>query len=122
TAIREARQPTEHADSIPPVISTTVMLGLFARRQRTSMSAYFTDSLTPPTGLGLLASFRGGIFPGRAARGPVAPRKMACRPAAGNATAVQGHQLAHREGRPGRCPLLIGGRNGRQSARPPFPS
>jgi hypothetical protein len=29
---------------------------LFARRQRTSMSAYFTNSLTPPSGVGLLAS------------------------------------------------------------------
>jgi hypothetical protein len=31
------------------------MLRLFARRQRASMSAYFPNSLTPPTGLGLLA-------------------------------------------------------------------
>src|SRR5262249_43769366 len=39
---------------MPPVISTIVMLRLFVRRQRASMSAYFTKSLTPPTGLGLL--------------------------------------------------------------------
>src|SRR5262245_12134517 len=43
------------ARNMPPVISTIVMSGLFARRQRASMSAYFTNSLTPPTGLGLLA-------------------------------------------------------------------
>jgi hypothetical protein len=47
----------------PPVISTIVMLRLFARRQRTSMSAYFTNSLTPPARLGLLASpQRGGVM------------------------------------------------------------
>jgi len=107
---------------MPPVISTIVMLRLFARRQRTSMSAYFTNSLTPPTGLGLLASLRDGAFPGRAARGPVAPRKMACRPASGNVVnfAVQGHQLAHRGGAAWSLPLLIGGGNGRQVARPRF--
>jgi hypothetical protein len=59
------------------------MLRLFARRQLASMSAYFTNSLTPPSGLGLLASPRGGFSFGRAARGSVAPRKMACRPPAG---------------------------------------
>ena len=51
------------ARNMPPVISTIVMLQFFARRQRASMSVYFTNSLTPPTGLGLLASPRGGIFP-----------------------------------------------------------
>src|SRR5215469_2605214 len=45
-----------HESVVPPVISTIVMLRLFARRQRASMSAYFTNALTPPTGLGLLAS------------------------------------------------------------------
>ena len=39
--------------------------------------------MTPPARLGLLASSRWQVFPGRAARGSVAPRKMACRPAAG---------------------------------------
>src|SRR5262245_38669679 len=85
------------------------MLRLFARRQRTSMSAYFTSSLTAPRSLGLLASLRGGVsFPGRAARGPVAPRKMACRPAAGKAS-IRGsrHQLAHRGGAARSLPLLI---------------
>src|SRR5215475_4633695 len=48
------------ARNMPPVISTIVMLRLFARRQRTSMSVYFTNSLTPPTGLGLL-----GVAPRR---------------------------------------------------------
>src|SRR5262249_15738273 len=101
---------------MPVVISTIVMLRLLARRQRTSMSAYFTSSLTAPRSLGLLASLRGGVsFPGRAARGPVAPRKMACRPAAGNVVnfAVQGHQLAHR-GRPAwSLPLSNRNQNGR---------
>src|SRR5215472_6946452 len=44
------------ARTCPPVISTIVMSRLFARRQRASMSAYFTNSLTPPVRLGLLAS------------------------------------------------------------------
>src|SRR5215510_13564745 len=70
------------ARNMPPVISTIVMLRLFARRQRASMSVYFTNSLTPPARLGLLAS-PCGWFPGRAARGSVAPRKVVCRPAAG---------------------------------------
>src|SRR5262249_2647358 len=70
------------ARNMPPVISTIVMLRLFARRQRTSMSAYFTNSLTPPARLDLLAS-PCGWFPGRAARGSVVPRKVACCPAAG---------------------------------------
>src|SRR6266581_2959634 len=43
----------------------------------------FYQTLTPPTGLGLLALLRGGLYPGRAARGSVVPRKMACRPTAG---------------------------------------
>src|SRR5262249_28636648 len=84
---------------MPPVISTIVMFRFFARRQRTSMSAYFTNSLTPPTGLGLLGSPRAaGFFPGRAARGSVAPRKMACRLAVQEryASAVQGHRRALR--------------------------
>jgi hypothetical protein len=67
----------------PPVISTIVMLRLFARRQRASMSAYFTNSLTPPTGLGLLGVAPAAGVPGRAARGSVS-RKMACRPATGD--------------------------------------
>jgi hypothetical protein len=37
--------------NMPPVISTIVMLRLFAQRERASMSAYFTNSLTPPTAL-----------------------------------------------------------------------
>ena len=41
-----------------PVISTIVMLRLFARRQRTSI---LYQPLTPTTGLGLLASPRGGF-------------------------------------------------------------
>jgi hypothetical protein len=72
---------------MPPVISTIVMLRLFARRQRASMSAYFTNSLTAPTGFGLTGVAPRRVFPtGRAARGPVAPRKMACRPLAGKAS------------------------------------
>ena len=109
------------ARNMPPVISTIVMLRLFARRQRPSMSAYFTNSLTPPTGLGLLASPRGGAFPGRAARGSVAPRKMACRPAAREGC-ISGSRPSTRarEGQRRGCPLSNRSGNGRQSARPCF--
>jgi hypothetical protein len=94
-----------------PVISTSVMSRFFARRQRPSMSAYFTNRLTPPTSLGLLASPRRRDPSGRTARGSAAPRKMACRLARGRAWtlhSVQGHRLAHREGQPGRCPFQSG--------------
>jgi hypothetical protein len=61
-----------------------------------------------------------GISFGRAARGSVALRKMACRSAAREcAFAVQGHRLAL-EGQPSRCPFLIRTGNGRQDARPYF--
>src|SRR5262249_8257195 len=50
---------------------------------------------------------------GRAARGSVAPRKMACRAAAGGVSfAVQGHRRAL-EGQPSRCPCLNGERKWR---------
>ena len=44
-------------------------------------------------------------FLGRAARGSVAPRKVACRPAAEAISAVQGHRLAHRGGAAWSLPL-----------------
>jgi hypothetical protein len=47
-------------------------------------SSDFLPTLTAPAGLGLLGALRGEVFPGRAARGSVAPRKMACRLAAGD--------------------------------------
>src|SRR5262245_22369554 len=111
------------ARSMPPVISTIVMLRLFARRQRTSMSAYFTNSLTPSSGLGLLASPLAAGNPGRAARGSVVPRKMACRPAARGETFHSRSKAINSrtgEGQPSCCPFLIGSGNGRQDARPCF--
>src|SRR5262245_25166043 len=55
--------------------------------------------------LGLRCScLAAGFFLGRAARGSIAPRKMACRPAAGGyakSMTAQGHQLAL-----GRCSLV----------------
>src|SRR5215471_2493030 len=81
-----------------------------AAAQRTSMSAYFTSSLTAPRSLGLLASLRGGLlfrsgsaWPGRSQKdGLPTCRGRTC------GKTVQGHQLAHREGQPDRCPFLIG--------------
>jgi hypothetical protein len=99
------------ARNMPPVISAIVMLRFFARRQRPSMSAYFTNSLTPPTGLGLLASpLAGGVLPGRAARGSVAPRKMACPPVRGETylTGSRPSTRAQGRGQPDRCPFQSG--------------
>src|SRR5262245_28367906 len=71
---------------------------LFARRQRTSISAYFTNLLTTPTGLGLLASpSRRGLSRsssvglGRSQKDGL----PSCREA-GLYSAVQGHRLARR--------------------------
>src|SRR5437660_7799255 len=73
------------ARNILPVISTIVMSRYFTRRQRASMSAYFTNSLTPPADLGLLLVAPRRYFPGRAARGSVAPERWpAVRPAGGD--------------------------------------
>jgi hypothetical protein len=89
------------ARNMPPVISTIVLSRFFARRQRTSMSAYFTNSLTPPTSIGLLASpFAAGTFPvgQRAARS--LPEKMACPFACGGGMALTGSRPSTRA--PGR--------------------
>ena|SRR6516162_7857933 len=107
------------APNMPPVISTIVMLRLFARRQRASMSAYFTNSLTPPTGLGLL-----GVAPRRAfsvgQRAARSPERWPAGLPRGIRIPVQGHQLAHSEGAAWSLPLLIGSGDGRQDARPCF--
>ena len=106
------------ARNMPPAISTIVMSRLFARRQRASMSAYFTNSLTAPACLGLLAWPHGRDHLDRAARGSVAPRKMACRPVAGDGLNSRSKAIDLREGgQPGRCPFPIGSGNGRQDAR-----
>src|SRR5262249_1760634 len=73
-------------------------------------SASLTNSLTPSSGVGLLASPLAAGNPGRAARGSVVPRKVACRPAARGAGgdvsfAVQGHQFAHTGGAAWSLPL-----------------
>ena len=82
------------ARNMPPVISTIVMLRLFARRQRTSMSAYFTDSLTPPTGLGLLVSPAAGPFPAGQRVARSLPERWPAVLPRGRAFTVQGHRLA----------------------------
>src|SRR5262249_62041722 len=96
---------SESARSIPPVIPTIVMLRLFARRQRASMSVYFTNSLTPPTGLGLLGvAPRRGFPVGQRVARSLPERWPAVRPRGQEALAVQGHRLAL-GGQPGRCPF-----------------
>jgi hypothetical protein len=67
------------ARNMPPLISTIVMSRLFARR-RFGQCRIFNQPLTAHTGPGLLMTqgTAAGFLSGRAARGSVAPRKMAC--------------------------------------------
>src|SRR5262249_52668224 len=99
------------------VIRTIVMSTLFARRQRTSTSAYFTNSLTPPARLGLLASpcgstllRSGSAWLGRSQKDglPGLPR--------GSIVRSRPSTRAQERGQPGRCPFLSGSGNGRQVA------
>src|SRR5215470_7599424 len=92
-----------------------------AASARVNVSVLY-QPLTPPTGLGLLASLprrgfsrSGSAWLGRSQKDglPSLPRGEAF------AFAVQGHRLAL-EGQPGRCPFLAGSGNGRQDARPCF--
>src|SRR5262245_56348952 len=72
------------------------------------MSAYFTNSLTPPTGFDLLTSLRGGFSHRSGSAWPGRSQKDGLPSARGESkSAVQGHQLAL-EGQPSRCPFLIG--------------
>src|SRR5262249_30192589 len=98
-----------------------VMLRLFLQRQRASMSAYFTNSLTPPTGLGLLASPRGGLFSvGQRAARSLPERWPAVLPRGGRHF-IRGSRPSTRvRGAAWSLPLLIGGGNGRQVARSRF--
>ena len=82
---------------MPPVIWTIVMLRLFAPRQHTSMSAYFTNSLTAPRSLDLLTSPRGGFLlrSGSARLGRSQKDGLpSCRAGGDISFAVQGHRLA----------------------------
>jgi hypothetical protein len=106
------------ARNMPPVPSTHV--GIVCAASAHVNVRTFYQPLTALTGLGLLGIAPRRSFSGRAARGSVAPRKMACRPLAGKARkAVQGHRLAQR-GAACRCPFLIGSGNGRQDAQSYF--
>jgi hypothetical protein len=107
--------------SVVGPVATIVMLRFFAWRQRASMSAYFTNSLTPPIGLGLLASLSRREFPsvGQRVARSLSERWPAALPRGECAFVVQGHRLAL-EGQPSRCPFLIRTGNGRQDARPYF--
>jgi hypothetical protein len=67
-----------HQSAALPSRLSCIIRDFFARRRRASMSAYFTNRLTPPASLGLLALSSRRVLPGRAARGSVVPRKMAC--------------------------------------------
>jgi|SRR6516162_4543251 len=82
---------------------------LCAASARVNVSVLY-QPLTPPTDLGLLASPRAAGNPGRAARGSVASRKMACRPAARGETFHSRFKAidSRWRGQPRRCPFLIG--------------
>jgi hypothetical protein len=84
------------ARNMPPVISTIVMSRFFTRRRFASTSAYFTDRLTPP-GHPWPTSVTPGRYPsGRAARGSVVPRKMACPLACGAFHGLRGSRPSTR--------------------------
>src|SRR5262249_27787515 len=84
------------------------------------MSAYFTNSLTPPTGLGLLTSApRRRVSVGQRAVRSLPERWFAVLPRGDVSFAVQGHRRAL-EGQPSRCPFLTGSGNGPQDPRPRF--
>src|SRR5262245_29344616 len=77
------------------------------------MSTYFTNRLTPPANLGLLALSSRRVLPGRAARGSVVPRKMACPLARGAFHGDCGPRLSTRaqgRGSPVAAPSNWGGR------------
>src|SRR5258708_30517040 len=61
---------------LQPVISTIVMLRILCAASAHVNVSVFYQPLTPPTGLGLLTSLRGGV-PGRAARGSTPERQPA---------------------------------------------
>ena len=90
---------------------------LCAASARVNVSVLY-QPLTPPTDLGLLASPRAAGNPGRAARGSVASRKMACRPAGESHVRFKAINSRTGEGQPSRCPFLIGSGNGCQDAQP----
>src|SRR5262245_35970989 len=93
---------------MPAVISTITcrdcLRGVSARQCQRILPTVDTANRPWPTSV---APRR--VSSDRVARGPVAPRKMACRPLAGKqALAVQGYRLAL-EGQLARCPFLISG-------------
>jgi hypothetical protein len=74
------------------------------RGVNTRQCSVFYQSLTPPAGLGLLALSSRRVLPGRAARGSVVPRKMACRLARGAFHGDCGSRPSTRA----RCPFQLG--------------
>src|SRR5262245_36124183 len=101
---RAARSQPKSAARSTPSAST---MSAASARVNVSVLYQFVDTAKRPwlTDVGSAAASLG-----RAARGSVAPRKMACRAAAGGVSfAVQGHRRAL-EGQPSRCPFLIGER------------
>src|SRR5262249_53960736 len=103
---------------MPPVISTIVMLRLFARRQRASISAYFANSLTPPTGFGLLTSLRGGFSHRSGSAWPGRSQKDGLPSARGESRQRFKAINSRTGGAAGSLPPLIGSGNGRQDAQP----
>jgi hypothetical protein len=66
---------------------------------------YFTNSLTLPARLGLLIPGSAAASLGRAARGSVAPRKVACRAAAGGRFIRGSRSSTRARGQLHRCPF-----------------
>src|SRR5262245_39458108 len=85
------------------------MLRLFARRQRASMSEDFTNSLTPPSGLGLLASAPRQESPRSGSAWLGRSQKDGLPSLPGGVVSQRGSRpstRAQRRGQPGRCPFL----------------
>jgi hypothetical protein len=131
-------QPCWRRDSLEPARSSSESRRVCARRATSAGNldnrhVEIVCAASAPVNVSVLYQFvdtanrpaspRGGAFPGRAARGPVAPRKMACRPAAREGC-ISGSRPSTRarEGQRRGCPLSNRSGNGRQDARPCFAS
>src|SRR5262245_49643912 len=84
------------------------------------MSAYFTNSLTAPTGFGLLTSLRGGFSHRSGSAWPGRSQKDGLPSARGESIVSGSRPNSRTGGAAWSLPLLIGSGNGRQDARPRF--
>jgi hypothetical protein len=100
------------ARNMPPVISTNRHVEiLYAASIRVNVSVLYQSFDTAGRSLPTRVALCGGNPSGRAARGSVAPRKMACRPARGGWHGKLGFKAINSrtgKGQPERCPFQSG--------------